>query len=81
MSFRWNHIFGEKLFMNLTTFYSQYTYLIGFKDEGNGQAFDWTSKIINYSPKLDFIYYQNPKIQFALVAKVFYLNFSQAMQL
>lgn len=61
MSFRWNHIFGEKLFMNLTTFYSQYTYLIGFKDEGNGQAFDWTSKIINYSPKLDFIYYQNPK--------------------
>lgn len=58
---RWNHLFGEKLFMNTTAFYSNYDYLIGFKDESNGSAFDWTSKIINYSVKPDFTYYLNEK--------------------
>lgn len=58
---RWNHLFSDKLFMNTTAFYSNYEYVIGFKDEGNGQAFDWTSNIINYSVKPDFIYYLNSK--------------------
>ncbi|MFL5752700.1 MAG: TonB-dependent receptor [Bacteroidia bacterium] len=58
---RWNHLFTEKLFMNATVFYSNYDYLLGFKDESNGQSFDWNSKIINYSVKPDFIYYINNK--------------------
>ena len=60
-SARWNHVFGEKLFLNTTAFYSNYTYQLGFKDESNGQAFDWTSKIINYSVKPDFTYFLNNK--------------------
>ncbi|MBC7865132.1 MAG: TonB-dependent receptor, partial [Bacteroidia bacterium] len=60
-TFRWNHVFGEKLFLNLTAIYSNYQYTLGFKDESNGQAFDWTSKIINYSPKFDFTWYPNNK--------------------
>ena len=58
---RWNHIFNSKLFMNITSFYSNYTYQLGFRDEGNSQKFDWTSNIINYSLKPDFIYYLNSK--------------------
>ncbi|MGZ3943232.1 MAG: TonB-dependent receptor, partial [Bacteroidia bacterium] len=58
-SARWNHVFGEKLFLNTTAFYSNYTYKLGFKDESNGQGFDWTSKIINYSIKPDFTYFLN----------------------
>lgn len=58
---RWNHIFNSKLFMNLTTFYSNYKYQLGFKDEGSSQKFDWTSNIINYSLKPDFTYYLNSK--------------------
>ncbi len=58
---RWNHLFNEKLFMNTTVFYSNYDYLLGFKDESNGQAFDWKSQIINYSVKPDFTYYINEK--------------------
>ena len=58
---RWNHIFNNKLFMNMTAFYSNYTYELGFRDEGNSQKFDWTSNIINYSVKPDFIYYFNSK--------------------
>ena len=58
---RWNHIFNSRLFMNITSFYSNYTYQLGFRDEGNSQKFDWTSNIINYSLKPDFIYYLNSK--------------------
>jgi hypothetical protein len=58
---RWNHIFNSKLFMNLTTFYSNYSYELGFKNDGNSQKFNWNSNIINYSLKPDFIYYLNNK--------------------
>lgn len=58
---RWNHIFGEKLFLNTTAFYSNYTYKLTFTDESNDQGFDWNSKIINYSIKPDFTYYFNAR--------------------
>jgi len=58
---RWNRIFNSKLFMNLTAFYSNYKYELGFKSEGSSQKFEWTSNIINYSVKPDFTYYLNSK--------------------
>ncbi len=58
---RWNHLFSDRLFMNVTAFYSNYDYLIGFKDDVNRSRFDWTSNIINYSVKPDFTYYLNSK--------------------
>lgn len=70
---RWNHIFNSKLFMNLTSFYSNYKYELGFKNEGNDQKFEWTSNIINYSFKPDFTYYLNSKntIRFGAQAILF----------
>ncbi len=56
---RWNHIFNNKLFMNVTGFYSNYDYLLEFKLESLDQSFNWTSNIINYSVKPDFSYYLN----------------------
>ncbi len=58
---RWNHIFNNKLFMNITSFYSNYDYQLEFKLESQNQRFNWTSNVINYSVKPDFIYYHNPK--------------------
>jgi hypothetical protein len=58
---RWNHIFNSKLFMNLSGFYSNYDYLIDFKQESNNQQFNWTSNIVNYSFKPDFTYFANSK--------------------
>jgi hypothetical protein len=52
---RWNHIFNKKLFMNLTGFYSNYDYFLGFGV--SDQAFKWSSNVINYSGKADFSYY------------------------
>ena len=70
---RWNHIFNSKLFMNLTSFYSNYRYELGFTSEGNGQKFEWTSNIINYSVKPDYTYYLNSKntIKFGAQAILF----------
>jgi len=58
---RWNHVFNNKLFMNLSGFYSNYKYSLGFKQESTDQSFDWTSNIINYSVKPDFTYFLNSK--------------------
>lgn len=58
---RLNHIFNSKLFMNLSSFYSNYKYQLGFKSDGTSQQFEWTSNIINYSVKPDFTYFLNSK--------------------
>jgi hypothetical protein len=62
---RWNHVFNNRLFLNLTTFYSNYDYSLGFnneseKEEGEeNQQYKWTSSIINYGVKPAFTYYIN----------------------
>ncbi len=65
---RWNRVINDKLFMNMTGFYSNYDYELGFKSDGTSQQFNWKSNIINYSIKPDFIYYANSKntIRFGL---------------
>ncbi len=56
---RWNHLFSEKLFSNLTLFYSNYDYQIKFGADSDNN-FNWDAKIINYSAKPEFAYYHSP---------------------
>jgi hypothetical protein len=62
---RWNHVFTNRLFMNLTTYYSKYDYSLQFSNESKRadneaqQGYDWTSNIINYGLKPSFTYYLN----------------------
>ncbi len=61
-SLRWNHIFNNRLFMNLTTYYTKYDYSLKFlSDEKStsNQEFSWKSNIINYGVKPAFTYYLN----------------------
>ncbi|RFM32686.1 TonB-dependent receptor [Chitinophaga silvisoli] len=64
---RWNHVFNNRLFLNLTTFYSNYDYSLKFNngstknESDNYQAYNWTSNIINYGVKPGFTYYVNTK--------------------
>ncbi len=61
-SIRWNHIFNDRLFMNLSTYYTKYDYSLEFKskpEEEVKQRFKWTSNIINYGVKPAFTYYLN----------------------
>ena len=57
---RWNHIFGDKLFMNLSAIYSNYDYNLGIPGE-NADNFDWSSRIRDYNGKLDFTFFLNPR--------------------
>ncbi len=59
-SLRWNRLISDKLFMNLTLVYSNYSYSLGVPS--GPQAFDWTSTIINSEAKLDFSHYLSSKL-------------------
>ncbi len=56
---RWNHVFNDKLFSNLTLIYSRYDYSLGATDDNTG--FEWRSDIEDLSGKLDFNYFLNPQ--------------------
>ncbi|BDW94054.1 TonB-dependent receptor [Allomuricauda sp. XS_ASV26] len=52
---RWNHIFNDKLFSNLSAIVSRYDYDLDLDFE----EFEWMSSINNYNLKYDFKYYLN----------------------
>lgn len=72
---RWNHIFNNRVFMNLTAFYSNYDYRLEFRQESTKQSFNWKSNIINYSFKPDFTFYLNNKNTIRFGAQALYYDF------
>jgi hypothetical protein len=54
---RWNHLFSERLFSNLTAVYSNFDYNLGIPE--GFQAFNWKSSIIDLSLKNDYTWYLN----------------------
>lgn len=58
-NFRWNHLFSDKLFSNLSLIYSDYYYGLELDFVG----FEWDSGIQNFNLKYDFKHYLNSKMQ------------------
>ena len=56
---RWNHVFGDKLFLNTSLIYSNYDYALNFGTSTGSDVFNLQSKIINYSIKPEFSYFPN----------------------
>ncbi|MFZ5554629.1 MAG: TonB-dependent receptor [Bacteroidota bacterium] len=56
---RWNHLFNDKLFMNLTTIFSDYKFEFGAEQESF--KFSMKSGIRDYSTKLDFYFFPSPR--------------------
>lgn len=54
---RWNHIYNERLFSNVTLNYSDFSYALGSQEPST--AFSWNSNIRNLSGKVDYSYYLN----------------------
>ncbi|MDB4061496.1 TonB-dependent receptor [Vicingaceae bacterium] len=75
---RWNHIFNEKLFMNVTTFYSDYDYSFGLEDSDPDDDFKWSSSIVSGSIKPDFTYYLNNKNTIKFGGQIIYYDFKPA---
>ena len=59
LNFRWNHLFSDKLFSNLSLIYSDYYY--GLKLDFVG--FKWNSGIQNFNLKYDFKHYMSNNFQ------------------
>lgn len=58
-NFRWNHLFSDKLFSNLSLIYSDYYYGLELDFVG----FEWNSGIQNFNIKYDLKHYLNNKLQ------------------
>ena len=74
---RWNHIFNEKIFMNLTAYYSDYDYAFGVEGDDRDD-FDWSSSIVSYSVKPDFSYYLNKNNTLRFGGQSIYYDFKPA---
>ena len=59
---RWNHLFSDKLFANVTSYFSDYDYQIKFGSDSDNQ-FNWDARIKNYSIEPEFTWFLTPKNQ------------------
>ncbi|EAZ95205.1 outer membrane protein [Flavobacteria bacterium BAL38] len=69
---RWNHLFSNKLFSNLSLIYSDYYYGLTLDFIG----FNWDSGIKNYNLKYDFKHYLSDKVKLFYGANAIYHDFN-----
>lgn len=69
---RWNHLFSDKLFSNLSLIYSDYFYGLTLDFVG----FEWDSGITNYNLKYDFNHYLNNKTKLSYGINNIYTKFN-----
>lgn len=60
LTFRWNHLFSDRIFANFTGIYTRYDYFVG-TPEDQANAFKWTSGIRDYGLKADFTWFLSPE--------------------
>ena len=74
-NFRWNHLFSNKLFSNLSLIYSDYDYTLDF-----GLAeFDWNLGITNFNFKYDFKNYLSDKLKLEYGLNSIYYKFDPGL--
>ena len=61
-TFRWNHLFNDRLFSNLTLIYSNFDYKL--EDKTDVEGFVWKANQQELSIKEDITYFISPKITF-----------------
>lgn len=69
---RWNHIFNDRLFSNLSAIVSKYDYELGITIA----EFDWISSISNYNLKYDLKYYLSDTFKLDFGASSIYYEFN-----
>ncbi len=74
---RWNHLFSDKIFTNITGFYSNYDYALNFGDTASDK-FNWNAHILNYSIKPEVTYYYSSGNTFRLGGQSTYYTFDPA---
>ena len=74
-NFRWNHLFNNQLFSNLSLIYSDYDYKLDF----SFADFEWNSSIVNFNLKYDFKHYLSEKIKFEYGLNSIYYKFDPGL--
>ena len=74
---RWNHLFGDRLFSNFTTFFSDYDYSLAF-GENDFDKFEWKSRIRTINFKPEFTYFINSSNELTFGGEVIYYKFNPA---
>ncbi|MEW4922505.1 TonB-dependent receptor [Algibacter sp. 2305UL17-15] len=72
LNFRWNHLFSDKLFSNLSMIYSDYTFGLNL----DFIEFEWTSGIQSLNIKYDFKHYTSDKIKLQYGLNSYYYKFT-----
>jgi hypothetical protein len=72
VNLRWNHLFSDKIFSNLSLIYSDYFYGLTLDFVG----FEWDSGITNYNLKYDFKHYINNTIKLSYGVNNIYTKFN-----
>jgi len=72
VNLRWNHLFSDRLFSNLSLIYSDYFYGLTLDFVG----FEWDSGITNFNLKYDFSYYATENIKFNFGINNIYAKFN-----
>ena len=72
LNLRWNHLFSNKIFSNLSLIYSDYFYGLELDFVG----FEWNSGIKNFNIKYDFKHYLSDKMQLNYGINNIYYNFN-----
>ena len=74
-NFRWNHLFSNRLFSNLSLIYSDYDYKLDF----SFADFEWNSSIVNCNLKYDFKYYLTEKLKLEYGLNSIYYKFDPGL--
>lgn len=72
VNLRWNHLFTDKLFSNLSLIYSDYFYGLILDFVG----FEWDSGITNFNLKYDFNHYVSEKVKLSYGINNIYIKFN-----
>ncbi|MEQ8926563.1 MAG: TonB-dependent receptor [Fulvivirga sp.] len=72
-TFRWNHLFNERLFSNTSIIASNFDYQLKFDDPAQG--FDWRSNLQEFSFKEDLNYFLSPSNEMEFGYHVTYRRF------
>lgn len=76
-TFRWNHLFNDRLFSNTSLIYSDFDYGLEIFDEIEG--LEWTAGIRQVSFKEDFTYFVNPQNELTFGYDGTYRRFSPGL--
>jgi hypothetical protein len=74
---RWNHLFSDRLFTNITGVYSKYDYKLQFGEDDRNK-FSWNSSISNFIMKPDFSYFINANTELNFGGEAIYYSFEPA---